>query len=83
MSNECGAFNDMEPPELLHSLKISGLPNHCLILKVGALVILLINLNQSIALCNGTRLVVTKMGDRVVQTKIIFGSKVGETVLIP
>ena len=50
-SNDCGLFSVMEPPELLHSLKISGLPNHCLDLKVGAPVILLRNLNQSIGLC--------------------------------
>jgi len=81
-SNDGGAFSDMEPLELLHSLKISGLPNHCLELKVGAWVILLRNLNQSIGLCNGTRLVATKMRDRVVQAKVISGSKVGETVLI-
>ena len=81
-SNDCGIFSDMEPPELLHSLKISGLPNHCLELKVGASVILLRNLNQPIGLCNDTRLVVTKMRDRVVQAKVIFGLKVGETVLI-
>jgi len=65
-SNDCGAFSDMEPPELLHSLKISGLPNHCLELKVGASVILLRNFNQSIGQWNGIRLVVTKMGERVV-----------------
>ena len=82
-SNDGGVFSDMEPPELSHSLKISGLPNHSLELKVGAPVILLRNLNQSIRLCNGTRLVVTKMGDRVVQAKVISGSKVGEMVLIP
>jgi len=29
-SNNCGAFSDIKPPGLLHSLKISGLPNHCL-----------------------------------------------------
>jgi len=44
-SNDCGPFDDMEPPELLHSLKISGLPN-CLDLKVGAPVILLRNWNK-------------------------------------
>jgi len=38
--NDCGAFSDIKPPELLHSLKILGLSNHCLELKVGALVIL-------------------------------------------
>ena len=37
----CGAFSEMEPHKLLHSLKITGLPNHCLELKVGAPVILL------------------------------------------
>jgi len=82
-SNDYGAFSDMEPLELFHSLKISRLPNHYRELKVGVVVILLRNLNQSIGLCNSTRLVVTKMGDRVVQAKVIYGSKVGETVLIP
>jgi len=44
-SNDGGTFSDMAPPELLHSLKISGLPNHSLELKIGAPVILLRNLN--------------------------------------
>jgi len=82
-SNDGGALSDMEPLELLHSLKISGLPNQSLELKIGAPVILLRNLNQSIRLCNGTRLVVTKMGDLVVQARVISGLKVGDTVLIP
>jgi len=82
-TNDSGVFSDMEPPEFLHSLKISGLPNHSLELKVSVLGILLRNLNLSIGLSNGTRLVVMKMGDRVVQAKVIFGSKVGETVFIP
>jgi len=73
----------MEPHELLYSLKISGLPNHCLDLKVGALVILLRNLNQSIRLCNDIRLLATKIEDRLVEAKVIFRLKVGEMVLIP
>ena len=76
-------FSDMEPPQLLYSLKISGLPNHCLGLKVGVPVILLKNLNQSIGLCNGTRLVVSKLSDRVIEAKVISGSKVGDAALIP
>jgi len=83
IANDCGPFSHMEPPELLHSLKISGLPNHCLDLKVSALVILLRNLNQSIGLCNGTRLVVSKLGNRVTEAKVISSSKAGDTVLIP
>ena len=43
-SNDCAAFNDVEPPKLLHSLKISRLSNHCLELKVGTSVTLLRNL---------------------------------------
>ncbi|GFZ09143.1 hypothetical protein Acr_20g0009510 [Actinidia rufa] len=46
---------DMSPPELLHSLNLPGLPNHCLQLEVGAPVMLLRNVNQSLGLCNGTR----------------------------
>ena len=53
-ASDYGPFSDMEPPELLHSLKISGLPNYCLDHKINAPVILLINLNQSIGLCNST-----------------------------
>ena len=82
-ANDCGHFSDMAPPELLHSLKISGLPNHFLDLKVDAPVILLRNLNQSIGLYNGTRLVVSKLGDRVIEAKVISGSKLGDTILIP
>jgi len=68
-ANDCSPFSDMEPPKLLHSLKISGLPNHWLDLKVGASVILLRNLNQLIWLCNGTRLIVSKLSDRVIEAK--------------
>jgi len=81
--NDCGPFSDIEPLELLHSLKISGLPNHCLDLKVGASIILLRNLNQSIRLCNGTGLVVSKLSGRVIETKVISSSKVRDTILIP
>ena len=82
-ANYCGPFSDMESPELLHSFKISRLPNHCLDFKVGAPIILLRILNQLIGLCNGTRLIVSKLGDRVIEAKVISGSKVGKTILIP
>ncbi|RIA04389.1 hypothetical protein BRARA_K01375, partial [Brassica rapa] len=58
------------PSEYLNSLEFPGLPNHRLCLKVGAPVMMLRNLNQDQGLCNGTRMVVTRLD-------------VGEEVLIP
>ncbi|XP_076890885.1 uncharacterized protein LOC143542109 [Bidens hawaiensis] len=69
-------------PELLNGLRISGLPNHKLGLKVGVPVMLLRNLNQKESLCNGTRLRIISLGTRVVEAKIISGTNIGHTVLI-
>ena len=49
-ANDYGPFSDIKAPKLLHWLKISGLLNHFLDLKVGAPVILLRSLNHSIGL---------------------------------
>ncbi|KAL0371771.1 UNVERIFIED_CONTAM: hypothetical protein Scaly_0858700 [Sesamum calycinum] len=42
---------NMNPPELLNSIKVSGIPHHCLELKKEAPVMLMRNLNQSLGLC--------------------------------
>ena len=44
---------------------------------------LLRNLNQSIGLCNGTRLLVTETGQRLWQCMMLIGTNIGETVFIP
>jgi ATP-dependent DNA helicase PIF1 len=44
---------------------------------------LLRNLNQNKGLCNGTRLVVTQLGQCILQCVALTGSNVGEEVLIP
>ncbi|KAL4564495.1 hypothetical protein LXL04_028559 [Taraxacum kok-saghyz] len=49
---------------------------------VGAPIILLRNLNLQMGLCNGTRLVVTQIGRRVIEAVIITGTHVGDTVII-
>lgn len=46
--------------EYLNSINIAGMPSHELNLKVGVVVMLMRNLNQSLGLCNGTRMIVTK-----------------------
>jgi ATP-dependent DNA helicase PIF1 len=44
---------------------------------------LLRNLNQSAGLCDGTRLIITQLGDRVLEAQIITGSHIGDKVLLP
>ncbi|XP_076912066.1 uncharacterized protein LOC143570267 [Bidens hawaiensis] len=65
-------------PDILNGIKASGLPNHRLVLKVGVPVMLLRNVDQKSGLCNGTRLKVVSLGNRVIQVEIIYGSHIGD-----
>ncbi|KAK9049518.1 hypothetical protein SSX86_021980 [Deinandra increscens subsp. villosa] len=75
--------NDLYPTEFLNTLNFSGMPPHVLNLKVGLPVMLLRNVNPAEGLCNGTRLIITELGRFVVKARIITGSKIGNTTLIP
>ncbi|XP_074323400.1 uncharacterized protein LOC141660320 [Apium graveolens] len=79
------ADNDdlLYPIEFLNSLKFSGVPNHDIRLKEGTPIMLLRNLNQSGGLCNGTRLIVTRLGKWSIRGDIISGTKAGQNVTIP
>uniref|UniRef100_A0A0A9H7N6 DNA helicase Pif1-like 2B domain-containing protein n=1 Tax=Arundo donax TaxID=35708 RepID=A0A0A9H7N6_ARUDO len=79
----CSDANILYPVEYLNTLNANNFPQHNLVLKIGAPIMLLRNLNQSIGLCNGTRLIVTNLGDNIIETKIITGSNIGEKVLMP
>lgn len=68
---------------LLNNITSSGLSSHGLRLKVGVLVMLLRNLDQSMGLRNSTRLIITKMGSYVIEGKVILGSNIGKKVFIP
>ena len=69
------------PIEFLNSQNSPRFSQHVLKLKVGAPVILLRNLNPP-RLCNGTRLIVERLSDKVIQCEIITGPCRGEKVLI-
>ena len=70
-------------PEFLHSLKISGIPNHKIRLKIGTPIMLIQNLDQSEGLCNGTRLIMTRMTNHVIEAHIISRKNIGSLDYIP
>ncbi|XP_021996130.1 uncharacterized protein LOC110893324 [Helianthus annuus] len=69
-------------PDVLNGLKVSGLPNHRLVLKVGVPILLLRNTDQQNGLCNDTRLKVTKLYNLVIEAEIISGGNIGTRTFI-
>ncbi|XP_019179007.1 PREDICTED: gibberellin 20 oxidase 2-like [Ipomoea nil] len=65
---------DLHTPEFLNGLRCSGVPNHALTLKVGSPVMLLRNIDHTLGLCNGTRLIVTRLADHVLEGQIMCGT---------
>jgi len=59
--------------EFLDSSEMTGLPPHELNLKVGAIVMLLHNMNVAHGLLNGTRLIVRNMYNNALDLEIITG----------
>jgi len=70
-------------PEFLNSLQTSGIPNHKLKIKVGTPIMLIRNLDQADGLCNGTRLIITRLGSNVVESEVITGPNTGNRIYIP
>lgn len=73
----------MYPVEYLNSINCSGLPLSHLTLKIGCPVMILRNLNPAHGVCNGTRGILTRMRNRVLEVRLLTGDHAGQTVLIP
>lgn len=73
---------DHIPQEFLRSQTPSGLPPSRLNLKVGTPIILLCNLYLALGDCNGTRMVITQLGRRCIEARILGGEFNGQLCLI-
>ena len=71
------------PVEALNSLTPNGMPPNSLELKEGALIMLLRNLDTSIGLCNGTRMLVTALHELSIEAEIVGSTFSGTRHLIP
>jgi hypothetical protein len=71
------------PPEVLNDIDLINFPRHRPVLKPGVPIMLLKNLSQANGLCNGTRLIVKELIERVIKAIIMTGSHIGDVAYIP
>ena len=81
--NDSAAQMEELPAEYLQSIQHAALPPSQLCLKLGAPVILIRNLNPKEGLCNGTRMVVTRLGRSCIEVRILGGDFDGQCKLLP
>jgi hypothetical protein len=76
-----GEQRGVYPTEFLNSLNMSGVPPHTLTLQEGCPVILLRNMPSGLP--NGTRLIVVKLMQHIIDAEIATGPDKGKCVFIP
>lgn len=79
---QVGITADWITTEFLNGIKSSGIPDHKLVLKEGAPIMLMRNLDISSGLCNGTRLIVEDLCPNVIGAIVITGTHTGHKVFI-
>src|ERR1700684_2112730 len=68
---DAGVLDPSVPQEYLNTMNVPGMPLHNTTLKVGCPIILIRNLEHAAGLCNGTRMVITKLKERVIEATIL------------
>lgn len=76
-------LNDVLTLEFLKGLKCSRLSNRELNLQTNAPIMLPKNIDHSLGMCNGTHLVVTRLGKYVLEAKILTENNYDQKVFIP
>jgi len=84
-SEQLGEFDPLlnYPVEYLNDINCGALPLAKLELKIGCPVMTLKNLDAANGVCNGSRGILTRFGNRVLEMQLLTGSHAGETVFIP
>lgn len=68
--------------EVLNKQNPSGYPPHVLILKVGAIIMLLKNIAVHIGLCNGTRLKIQGLYEKYIDGEVLYGRNKGQSYIL-
>ena len=74
--------NVMHDPEILNRINGSGVPPHRLPLKIGAMIILIKNLDVRHGHCNGTRYMITNLTKNLIEAQKVSGGEHSK-ILIP
>ncbi|XP_045482770.1 ATP-dependent DNA helicase PIF1-like [Harmonia axyridis] len=73
----------LAPLDLLNSINAPSLPPHELVLKRGAIVMLLRNLDVDEGECNGSRLRIIRLGHHIIECELLTGHRIGERLFLP
>ncbi|KAF1897536.1 hypothetical protein Lal_00036978 [Lupinus albus] len=83
LSSDSIDMSDSNDIEALYKDLLLSVPNHKIKLKVGTPIMLLRNLDQTEVLCNGTRMIVNRLANHVIEVKVMTGKNVGKIFYIP